>query len=281
MTSTREPGRGGEQVADQRRGRQHLLEVVEHQEQVPVAEVPRHAVGQRPVARLPHAEGLRDRRGDEGGVADRGEGDEDDAVGEVAAQLLRDPQGEARLADAAGTGQGQEADAVAAQQVAHGGDLGVPTDEGREGDRQGRGVHGAHRLRRVETRRHRWLYPTPSGDGVKRAARKRRRSRRPRSHLPLPPRLEAVSHLPYSSGSARHEAPERTTHRMPASTIRWSWRGRPVAGLCGGSIDATRCHSASVSSASAAFAGGGAARASGRVAWPSARRAAWQRAATA
>ena len=93
-------------------------------------------------------------------------------------------------------------------------------------------------------------------------------------------RLEAVSHLPYSVGIARHEAPERTTHKMPASTVRWSWRGRPVVGFWAGSIDATRCHSLSVSSASTAL-GGGAARAGGEVAWRSARRAAWQRAATA
>ena len=65
-------------------------------------------------------------------------------------------------------------------------------------------------------------------------------------------RLYAVSHLPYSEGIARHEAPERTTQRMPASTVRWSWRGRPVAGCCGGSSGRTRCHSASVSPASAA-----------------------------
>ena len=93
-------------------------------------------------------------------------------------------------------------------------------------------------------------------------------------------RLEADSHVPYSVGIARHEAPERTTHKMPVSTVRWSWRGRPVVGFWAGSIDATRCHSLSVSSASTAL-GGGAARAGGAVAWRSARRAAWQRAATA
>ena len=93
-------------------------------------------------------------------------------------------------------------------------------------------------------------------------------------------RLYAVSHLPYSCGIARHEASERTTHKMPTSIVRWSWGGRPVMGFCGGSTGATRCHSASVSPTSTVL-GGGAARAGGEVAWRSARRAAWQRAATA
>ncbi len=107
----------------------------------------------------------------------------------------------------------------------------------------------------------------------------RMRGQRPVAHQSRY-RLSAVSQLPYSVGIARHEVPERTTHRMPASTVRWSWRGRPGVGFCGGSIDATRYHSPSVSGASFA-AGGGAARADGEVARWSAHRAAWQRAATA
>ena len=80
------------------------------------------------------------------------------------------------------------------------------------------------------------------------ASSARMRCQRPVAHQSRY-RLYAVSHLPYSVGIARHEAPERTTQRMPASTVRWSWRGRPVAGCCGGSSGWTRCHSASVSSA--------------------------------
>jgi hypothetical protein len=127
-----ETGRGGEQVADQRRGRQHLLEVVEDQQQVPIAEVPHHAAGERPVARLAHAEGLRDRRGDEVRVASRGEGDEGDAGGEVRREDLGHPQRQARLADAARTGQRQEADAPVPEEVAERGDLALPSDQRRQ-----------------------------------------------------------------------------------------------------------------------------------------------------
>jgi hypothetical protein len=96
-------------------------------------------------------------------------------------------------------------------------------------------------------------------------------------------RSEAVSHLPHSSGSARHAAPERTAQGMPPSTVRWSWRGRrPAAGRWGGSNASTRRHSTSVSPAFAdAETSGDAARPPARVSPRTRRRAAWQRAAAA
>jgi hypothetical protein len=148
----REVGRGGEQVADQRGGRQHLLEVVEDQQQGPPAKVPLHALGHRPVARLAHAEGLRDRRGDEVGVADRSEGDEGDTGDEVRGEGLGHPQGQARLADAAGAGQGQEADAVVTEQGADRGGLAFPPDQRRQRNGEvggGRGRRCGHRVPRL------------------------------------------------------------------------------------------------------------------------------------
>ncbi len=77
-----EAGRVGEEIAEHNRGREDLLGIVEHQEEATLAEVPLQAVEQRSGALLPHPEGLRDRRRDEVGIADSGEGDEDDAVAE-------------------------------------------------------------------------------------------------------------------------------------------------------------------------------------------------------
>lgn len=105
------------------------------------------------------------------------------------------------------------------------------------------------------------------------------RDQRPSSHHSRY-RLYAVSHFPYASGISRHERSVPTTARMPLRMVRWSWRGRPVCGRCGGSIGRTRYHSASVSLPRA--------NGAGRLTWSVAPllrvrawRAAWQRAATA
>ena len=81
------------------------------------------------IARLPHGE-----RRDDGGshqtrVADRGERDDGDAVGEVLSHHRRRAQREAGLADAAGAGQGEERNVLTQKQVAHGGQLPLPSNE--------------------------------------------------------------------------------------------------------------------------------------------------------
>src|SRR5215211_113955 len=57
-----------------------------------------------------------------------------------------------------------------------------------------------------------------------------------------------VCHGPYRSGKSRHGAPVRSRQRMPLSTVRWSWLGRPVSGRAGGSNGSSRAHCSSVSS---------------------------------
>ena len=59
-------------------------------------------------------QGVRNGREDEARVAEWGEGDEADPVRERGAGLGRDLQRQAGLADAAGAGQGEEADIEAA-----------------------------------------------------------------------------------------------------------------------------------------------------------------------
>ena len=104
----RQAGRGGEQLGDDRGGLEHVLEVVEHQQQPPLPQVVDHGVAQRPLALLPHPQRRRDGRGHEGRVGQRRQVDEPDPVGEGVEQLGRRLQRQARLADAARPGQRQQ-----------------------------------------------------------------------------------------------------------------------------------------------------------------------------
>lgn len=93
-------------------------------------------------------------------------------------------------------------------------------------------------------------------------------------------RLYARYRLPYSCGISRHDRSVPTTERIPLSTVRWSCRGRPVGGFCGGRSGAIRTHSASLSGWWVGGSGGTLPMQLPRCC-VSARRAAWQRAATA
>ena len=103
--------------------------------------------GRSPASRTPSAWAIAG--GDEGRVGERGEGDE-----ARRRRRRRRPtsaatcEGEAGLADPAGAGQGQQRHVVAQQQLADGGDLALPADEGCAGQREvewGRRRGGGHR----------------------------------------------------------------------------------------------------------------------------------------
>jgi hypothetical protein len=89
-----------------RRGIQHMLHIVEDQEQLAIAK----DCAERPGAQVPDADGLGDRRHHEVGVADRGKPGECDAVAVVMPKLRRHLYRQARLAGSAGTGQCQQPD---------------------------------------------------------------------------------------------------------------------------------------------------------------------------
>ena len=127
---------GAQEGGDVRRGLDDLLEVVEHQEQVFRPQRGGELLRRRPVGEFAQVQGVGDRRDDEVGIADRREGDEDRAVGEVRLQFGRHFDRQARLADPAGTGQRDEPDLGASQQVADGRELPLPADQRRERDRQ-------------------------------------------------------------------------------------------------------------------------------------------------
>jgi len=100
-----------EQTGQVCRRRQHLLEVVEHQQQLSIAQLARQPLrdGLRSAATT-DAQFARDGRGDEQRVANRRQIDEHDAVGEAVLDGPRQLDRQARFADPAGAGQGEQAD---------------------------------------------------------------------------------------------------------------------------------------------------------------------------
>ena len=102
-----------------------MLEVVEHEQQAPVA----HVCGEGFAAPDRHAEGLRDRRQDEIGVCQRSKRDEEDAVGKLVEELGRGVQRQPRLARAAGARQRDDPGLRPAEQVGELLDLPLATDE--------------------------------------------------------------------------------------------------------------------------------------------------------
>ena len=94
-------GRGREQAADVGRRVEHLLEVVEHEQQRAVRERAGQPVEHAAVGAVGEPERAGERREDVPGVADRGERDEPRAVGELRRQPARELEREPRLADAA------------------------------------------------------------------------------------------------------------------------------------------------------------------------------------
>ena len=91
--------------------------------------------GCSPVSGTSNATG--DRGQHQGGISERRQIDEDHAIGERVRHVVRDGQRQAGLADAAGTGQGQQRDRLVEQQGARRGDLTLPPDEAgaRDGQR--------------------------------------------------------------------------------------------------------------------------------------------------
>ena len=130
VASSFRPGASASRVAERRRRGQHLLEVVEHEQELLVAQVLDQRL-ERALARLlAQAERLRDRRHDELRLADRRELDEGRAVREPLAHAGGELEREPGLAGAAGADQRQQAHVVAREQLAGLGELALAPDEG-------------------------------------------------------------------------------------------------------------------------------------------------------
>jgi hypothetical protein len=113
----REPGTGGQQPADERRGLQQVLDVVDHQQQVLGGQ---EALSGR-LGRLCREHDDRERAdnrfGNVLGPAQRSERDEARAIGEISVCRACRLQSQARLADSARARQGQQPHAVDTEAV--------------------------------------------------------------------------------------------------------------------------------------------------------------------
>ena len=109
-------GRRAEQLVDERRRGQHLLEVVEHEQAGIVSQPSRDRLDERHVGGFLDAEHARDRRAHDFGVADRGQVDEERSA-ELSSELRGRSEGEPRLARAARAGERYEPDAFPAGEV--------------------------------------------------------------------------------------------------------------------------------------------------------------------
>ena len=126
----------------------HVLEVVEHEQCVPLAQVRPEVVQERHVAALLHAEHAGNRRGDEVGVAERRQLDEPDAVLELVQDLASDGDREPCLARPARACEREQTHVVPPQQRRDGRQLEPPAHERRDRRRQVRLPAPRGRLRR-------------------------------------------------------------------------------------------------------------------------------------
>ena len=121
-----------------------MLEVVQDQENLPAPDPVHEDLRHRAAALGADAERVGDRAGYQAGFRERREVDE---RRDRSRQPARHLESEPGLADPAGSEQGDEPGRWIAQQLEHGVDLPVATDDGRRGNRQRRGHQAA--LRRV------------------------------------------------------------------------------------------------------------------------------------
>ena len=146
----RRAGERGQQGEDIHGGRDHLLEVVEHDEVAAAGARQSDLLVEGAVARVAHPEVAGDRRQHVGGFAHLREADERHAVESVLCEL-GDLDGEAGLADAAWADEGDEALHIPAQPVQEGCDLRLAADgaRGRRGDAASDGGHVGGGIRHV------------------------------------------------------------------------------------------------------------------------------------
>ena len=93
-----------------------MLEVIQHEQHLGPAQSCRQGILRRGIAGLHDAGGARHGCRHQIRVRDRGQWGEDDAVGKVRADLSGEGQSEGRLPDAAGAGQGEEANVGTTQE---------------------------------------------------------------------------------------------------------------------------------------------------------------------
>ena len=210
-------GRRLEQVGDEGRGAHDLLEVVQQNQQAPVAQIGHQRLQQRLLPAFLEAKRLRKRRDDQFRVADGRQVDEADAVREVVAQLGCRLQREARLARAAGSRQRQQPHLRALEQRDCRGHLPGAPDERGSGDGEGGGdydpgrCNGQSRRRCARTlipgalsRREGLPCPRRLHEGVTLRGRDLQRLGELRGHRPRRPQPIRLEFVDRHRGAAHH-----------------------------------------------------------------------------
>ncbi len=144
-----QPGAVRQQIGDERRGLQQVLEVVQDEEDLPGTEMAHDRLDRPPLPTLLEPERLGDPPCDQRVLAQGGERDEHAAAGEGTAHLRRNLEGQAGLADAARPGEGQQPYVRAAQLLRNRRQVVLAAEQGRRRLRQrrrrGRGRGGGTR----------------------------------------------------------------------------------------------------------------------------------------
>ncbi len=125
----------GEDLGDRHRFRDDLLEIVQHEQHRPVTDRLQEACHQRPMIADRNPDRLRDGGPNERRLGDRGKPDIDDLHALRRLDLSCDAQRKARLANAAGAGQGKEAQLDFGQERENGFHLLLAANHRREGPR--------------------------------------------------------------------------------------------------------------------------------------------------
>jgi hypothetical protein len=126
----------GDQLGQQWRRADHLLEIIQHQEQL-LRPQERHEQFTRTARSiLAQPECASHRRGDWEGITQRRQIDKDDAIRIRGTKPMGDRQRETRLSNTAGAGERHEANALALEQIGDLGHVPFPPDQGRRRLRQ-------------------------------------------------------------------------------------------------------------------------------------------------
>ena len=221
------PSGGGEQVGDEAAGVEHLLHVVEDQQDVPLGKVAAEVFQQRGAARVLQPDAAGDRHRHQRRVPHRGQRHEVHAVREVRLRPARQLDRQPRLAAAARPGQREQP--RAGQQASRLGQLALPAHEARRRSWQhARSSH--HRAARVsatsalhlgaqfKTRRQplaKWSFD-PNGSCHRRPCCRGARNREHRSRLRFEPPSTSCS------GRARTSTSRMAiTSRSPRTRRPW------------------------------------------------------------
>ena len=112
-----QPATRRQQLGHHRGRGQQVLEVVEQQQHLPAAQMRGERLEQRLAAHLGDPQRPRDGGRNQGGIAQRGQGHDEDPVGVGATEVLGHVQGQTRLADPARAGQREQPHRLRLQQL--------------------------------------------------------------------------------------------------------------------------------------------------------------------